>query len=80
MIASLRKISWYPMVRLRPSSLVIRHLCTPGFHPLHHPDEVKEPVSALEKPELAGLGDRLAAGGGAQSPVDRFGLCPDGVG
>jgi hypothetical protein len=80
MIAGLRKISWYLVVRLLLFSLVIGHRCTPGFHPLHHPDEVGEPVSALEEPELAGPGDRLAAGGGAQFPVGRLGLSPDGVG
>ena len=35
--------------------------------------------SAFQEPELPGLGDGLAAGGGAQFPVDRLHLRPDGV-
>jgi hypothetical protein len=80
MIASLRKISWYLMVRLLPSSLVIRTIAPRYFTRYITQMKSKNRFSALEEPELAGLGDRLAAGGGAQFPVDRLGLCPDGVG
>lgn len=36
-------------------------------------------TSALEEAELTGPGDGLTAAGGAQFPVDRLALCPDGV-
>jgi len=62
-----------------PSSLVTRHHCVPGFHGLHRRMLGKR-GSAFEEPQLAGLGDGLAAGGDAQFPVDRLALGPDGVG
>ena len=40
---------------------------------------VLKPSSAFEDAELAGPGGGLAAAGGAQFPVDRPGLCLDGV-
>lgn len=35
--------------------------------------------SAVQEPKLPGPGDGLAAAGGAQFPVERLGLRPDGV-